>query len=321
MLSLVGPLASIPSNRWSANKRRAARGAAGAALFVLAAEALATGCGSKTDLIIGRNLTSVPEGSAGTASAGSAGKPNLPDAGPADCGVEAPTAIPGLMHRYSFEGTGWLAKDSVGTDDGELLSIVDAGMTTDAGTGAVLDGTGQLVLDGNTGYVDLPNYLISKRSEVTIVTWVKWAGGSGYQRIFDFGVGVAENDTSGQGKSYLALSPWGAASRLMVLTKSANTQELKLTSTGELNDGQQHQVAVVFASSAYTELYRDGVQLARANVTFPLSDIEDVDDWIGRSQWKSDNPFNGSIDEFRIYGRALSACEIQALNVAGPNAL
>ena len=64
-----------------------------------------------------------------------------------------------LLHRYSFTGTGAVAKDSVGTADGTIE------------TGAALDGNGLVVFDGNSGYVDLPNHLISVLTDVTFVTW------------------------------------------------------------------------------------------------------------------------------------------------------
>ena len=47
----------------------------------------------------------------------------------------------------------------------------------------------------------------------------------------------------------------------------------------------------------------------------------DLNDWIGRSQWTSDHTFNGTVDEFRIYGKALSECAMRAVYSAGPNSL
>lgn len=52
-----------------------------------------------------------------------------------------------------------------------------------------------------------------------------------------------------------------------------------------------------------------------------LSDIEDVDNWLGRSQYEDDPVFNGEFDEFRIYGAALTADEIERSANAGPNNL
>jgi hypothetical protein len=298
-------------------------------VLALGVFAQVAGCGSRQDLIIGRNETAVvPEAGAGAGAAnggsgGSEGGSDAgPDSGPPDCASAGAPGALALLHRYSFDGTGSIATDSVGMANGDLLNVTDVTMGgSDAGTGAMLDGNGLLLLDGETGYVNLPNRLISELTDVSIVTWVTWTGGAGFQRIFDFGIGVAEDDSSSQGKSYLAASPSGTGSRLQLLTRATNGPELKITSQTELNDGRLHQVAVVFASNSHVDLYADSVLLGSQPLTFGLSQIDDVNDWIGRSQWKDDHRFKGTVEEFRIYGQALTACEIAALDAAGPNAL
>src|SRR5438477_9080348 len=79
-----------------------------------------------------------------------------------------------LKHRYSFnEASGTVAKDSVGGADGTLLG------------GASLSG-GKVTLDGNDGYVDLPNGIISKLTDATFEAWVTFSGeGGAWQRVFD----------------------------------------------------------------------------------------------------------------------------------------
>jgi hypothetical protein len=53
-----------------------------------------------------------------------------------------------------------------------------------------------------------------------------------------------------------------------------------------------------------------------------LSDIEDVNDWLGQSQFQQDKSnFGGTYTEFRIYGQALSACALRATLTAGPDSL
>lgn len=293
-------------------------------------------CGSKDDLSIGSfpalssggvmmtmptggtggssGTVATAAGTSGSAQAGEGGAPSL--AGAAGAAGEAPICAVtdvapagSLLHRYSFSGTGTNAADSVGSSPGMIMG------------GATLDGNGLLVLDGNTGYVDLPNKLISVLTDVTFVTWAKFLGGAGYERIFDFGVGVGENDTSGQGQSYVAVAPYGGTSRLLMLArKDATSAEIQIPSDADINDQQEHQVALVFASMSRAELYLDGKLLGRTAITFSLSDIQDVNDWLGRSQWVNDHYFNGSIDEFRIYDQALTPCAIEALNAAGPDA-
>jgi concanavalin A-like lectin/glucanase superfamily protein len=320
-----------------ARNTRVGRWVGCAAFLSLLAAAETSGCGSKSDLFIGRNAAATTQagsdaagggtgGSSGTGGGGgaepTAGAPDAdasdtePDAQP-DASDDAPTTCASndiapsgsLLHRYSFDGTGTVAKDSAGTADGDLKP------------GATLDGKGMLTLDGVNGYVNLPNHLISVLNEVTFVTWTTFLGGSGFERIFDFGVGVGEDDTSGQGVSYLAVAPYGGESRLLMLAKEPTMSEIQITSAANVSDNTEHQVALVFVSASHAELYLDGQLLSRSPVPFSLSVIDDVNDWIGRSQWVNDHSYNGTVDEFRIYGQALTPCAIQALYDAGPTAL
>lgn len=93
---------------------------------------------------------------------------------------------PVLAHRYSFsEAPGsTTVKDSVGTANGTIR-----------GLGAAFDGNGQLSLPGGTasnadpslisGYVELPEHIISVITNISIETWVTWLGSGTWQHIFD----------------------------------------------------------------------------------------------------------------------------------------
>ena len=62
------------------------------------------------------------------------------------------------------------------------------------------------------------------------------------------------------------------------------------------------------------DLYVDGTVVG-SNTTDTLpSDLGNTtDNWLGRSAWADDEYYTGSIDEFRIYNRALTASEVQYL--------
>jgi hypothetical protein len=87
--------------------------------------------------------------------------------------------------------------------------------------------------------------------------------------------------------------------------------------TGELLSKTFRQVALVFKSSESITLYLDGVPIGTTPVTIALSDIVDDNNWLGLSQFNQDGLYQGDYDEFRIYDRALSACEIAATVYAG----
>jgi hypothetical protein len=62
-------------------------------------------------------------------------------------------------------------------------------------------------------------------------------------------------------------------------------------------------------------MYIDGVVVATSSgMTLHLSDIgATANNWLGRSQFTTDPYFDGTMDDFRIYKRALLQSEIVAL--------
>jgi hypothetical protein len=79
----------------------------------------------------------------------------------------------------------------------------------------------------------------------------------------------------------------------------------------------------VAASYNYTGnsavLYSNAVRVATGPAAVPLNLINDVNNWLGRSQW-NDGMFLGSYNEFGS-GKALSAEQVAANYAAGPNQL
>src|SRR6478609_5796056 len=112
-----------------------------------------------------------------------------------DAATAAPSKVEHLIHRYSFDGEGQRVLDSVGTADGSLQG------------GAVLDGAGHATLDGVDDYVNLPNGLVSHLTDVTLVAWLAWNGGSCWQRVFDFGSTDSGEDNVGNATTSLFATP------------------------------------------------------------------------------------------------------------------
>lgn len=66
--------------------------------------------------------------------------------------------------------------------------------------------------------------------------------------------------------------------------------------------------------------WRDGIHLTiDGDVGSELGDLNDVNNWLGRSNWTADANLNGTFDEFRIYDSALSGAEVAASLAAGPD--
>ncbi len=163
-----------------------------------------------------------------------------------------------------------------------------------------------VTLNGTNGYVGMPAGIANGATEVTVATWVKANGLSNWTRIFDIGTGAS---------NYMFLSPQpGGAGLRFAITTGGNGAEQQINSTTAFPTGVWKHVAVTISGST-GRLYVDGVQVAaNSNMTLNPSSLGNTtQNWLGRSQFSGDPYFNGQIDDFRIYSRALSASEIGVL--------
>lgn len=249
-----------------------------------------------------------PPAVGGTAGVGEGGAP--PTGGTSCAGSQS------LVHRYTFDGTGTVVTDAEGGPNGAVV-------------GAALTGDGTVTLAGRMTdqYVDLPNGILSALDSATLEMWLTWAGGFEWQRIFDFGDDKKGIEGSqGTGVTYLFLTPritddGGALVRLAY--QRVGYHEVQLDATRTLPMGTLTHVAVTFdARNETLAVYIDG-QLENAlvggDVPIRLSMINDINNWLGRSQYSADPELGATIEEFRIYARALDATELARSFDAGPN--
>lgn len=232
------------------------------------------------------------------------------------------------IHRYSFsEISGTNVSDSRGAANGVIK-----------GSGAIWD-NGKLRLPGGSSnvaaYVDLPNGLISGLSDVTFEAWISVDGVQTWARFFDFGSSnfgeVNGPGGGGEGKDYFFL---GA-------TRGTNINQQRIEirnedpggggiSTADANlptklGTEYHHVVTYDADGgsgqARMTYYRDGVLVAQTDTPTQLSEINDVNNWLGRSNWTADSNLQGTFNEFRIYDTALDQEEISDSLAAGPDNL
>ena len=222
-----------------------------------------------------------------------------------------------LVHRYDFEGTGTVVTDRVGTAHG---SVKGGAMLS------ALAGKGVVVLAGGTtgSYVDLPNKLLSALTSATLEAWVTWGGGAAWQRIFDFGdsTNATPEDNPANGKSYLFLTPTtdaaatGVMRAVYSLTGGAVAAETRLEATMAMPQVLTHVALVVDATGGKLVLYLDGVKAGEQTYSGDLGSINDVNCWLGRSQYAADPEMTGTFHDFRIYKAALTPLQI-ATSFAG----
>lgn len=199
---------------------------------------------------------------------------------------------------YKFDETsGNSGSDSTGNG---LDSMLISGATWAAGK------TGNAVkLDGRHGYVSIPAGILENVDDFTIAAWVKVDIASTWSRIFDFGTGMGAN---------MFLTPRSGDNTLRyAITTSGASGEQQINSGKPLATGVWTHVAVTLSSNIGI-LYVDGVEVARnSEMTIKPSDMESTTyNYFGKSQYE-DPYLKGSVDDFRIYSRALSESEINLL--------
>jgi hypothetical protein len=219
---------------------------------------------------------------------------------PAQCALKA-----ALVHRYSFNGTGTAVIDSVGNADGTVV-------------GTTLSGNGTLIFPGGTAddYVNLPNGIIRSLTDATIEIWLAWGGGAAWQRLFDFGNSTGAEGTQGMASTSLYVTPEGGGPTVMFAGFKRSDQtgpaETRALGTQGLAAGPLTQITVVVDdANNMISLYRNGALQGSAAFNDSLSILNDVNNWIGRSQYSADPHLWATIHEFRIYNIALSAAQLQ----------
>jgi hypothetical protein len=112
---------------------------------------------------------------------------------------------------------------------------------------------------------------------------------------------------------FLTPNSSSAATRFAITT-GGNSQEQQINTTSTLPTGSWQHVAITLSGSTAT-LYVQGAPVAtNTSMTItPASLGSTTQTWIGRSEFSADPYLNGQVDNFRIYGRALTASEVQGL--------
>ena len=168
-----------------------------------------------------------------------------------------------------------------------------------------------LSLCGNGEYVSLPNGLVSGLHDFTISAWVNPSANTAWSRVFDFGTGT--NDYM-----FLTLNAGGGPLRFAITTTGGGGEQ-QINGTGTLPLNTWSHVAVTLSGNTGT-LYVNGQPVGtNPNMTLNPSDLGSTNqNWIGRSQYPADPYLAGTVDDFQVYDRALSAAEISDLASGQP---
>jgi len=271
----------------------------------------------------------------------------------------APPASAALLHRWSFNTpSGAVASGTSFPDSIAGLPAVLRGQgATATGSALSLPGstTGNQSPATVSAYLDLPNGLLSSKTHLTVEIWATPLGYQSFQRLFDFGRVNTAGDGLGAPGEITGLGTFvpsnTQSSDALTLAISRGTAgnlsqqrfELKLDGASNTTDpaglfrqvdtnltaaaGTRYHYVLTFqdgvgafgSSGGRVSWYREGLLAATADVGFRLRQIEDVNNWLGRSLWSADRMAQVAFDEVRVYDEALSSLAISSSRAAGPD--
>ncbi|MEN6426700.1 MAG: LamG domain-containing protein, partial [Phycisphaerales bacterium] len=202
----------------------------------------------------------------------------------------------------------WKLDETTGTTAADSSRSKNHGTLMGEPTPTVGQIDGGILCDGTNDYVALPiGSVISTLGSSTFTVWANYTrSGGNWQRIFDIGTGETVN-------MFLTPAIGGSNSGVMrfAITIGGSGAESQLSAPGQLATGWHHIAVVVDAEAMDMEMYLDGVSIVTAATARLPKDLGNTtQNWLGRSEYGADAYYSGSLDEFRIYDRALTPAEI-----------
>lgn len=233
------------------------------------------------------------------------------------------------VHRFSFKAPEGPAPDGTVVADriGGLSAVVRGANAEFTRNGLQLPGGSSM----SEAYVDFPNGLISAHEDVTIEFWETQTTPQVWSRILSIGTNQS-GEITGPGGHFVGsetLTLFGNVGSLQVnrFARSFGNhpnggpdRDPAAYPDSELGT-EFHQVITYDKNLAEWHWYRNGWLMEVIPDTEGSSTLDDVNVWIGRSEFSADNNFRGLIREFRVYNHALDPGEILGNYQAGPDKL
>ncbi len=204
-----------------------------------------------------------------------------------------------------------LTFDEEGTSSG-LFSAEYGGTVTENGNISYTEGVHGLALNitekSADNYLSLPDGLLDNCRAATYTFWLKPSSADVPNWPF---MTTSEDEHVMNYEKYvgmLATSTYCTAERY----NNSGSRISSVTADADLSDWKY--VSVVFDGSG-TDIYINGMPAGSDEKEVDMSGIftSDCKTWLGHANWGEGEGFSGMIDDFKIYGRALSETEIQAL--------
>jgi hypothetical protein len=215
-----------------------------------------------------------------------------------------PNLTGGLIGYWRFDETsGQTAGEASGA--GNIGNYLNGAVTTVGRLNRAL------YLDGIDDYVRVPssNALETNRTALSFATWVNVSSNDTWQAVFRKVIEEGSHTFPYSAYDLIVENSSGVLRARMAISRDDDVRATVYT-TSALNYGSWYHVAGVFDGSSL-RIYLNGSMEASKSFSGLIRESS-APLLIGRNGGGGDS-FKGMIDDLRIYGRALSASEIQSL--------
>ncbi len=210
-----------------------------------------------------------------------------------------------LLAQYDFEDTQDLGKDS--TENKNSATVFGAVSSVNDGIRGKVARFDSSNHGNSDAYMEMPKEIV-KQKTFTIMTWAKYDMNTvgNFARIFAI-------ETPGRLAFHTmakCANSWGGY-RTELLRAGLPTVTLvgsDLTYGSEL-DGWWHHIAISYNGTSL-QFFVNGELAIEQNVTVDLSAIDVTKAYIGKTGNYGDGSYNGYLDDFRVYSKALNKDEI-----------
>src|ERR1035437_7120379 len=209
----------------------------------------------------------------------------------------------GLQLYYTFNDVSGTTVPDHSPDGANIGTVNGAPQIVTGYEGSALD------FPTKPDYVQVPNDITTSLTDFTVTAWVKLDNIAQWQRIFDFGSATT---------NYVFLGDKGNGVLRFEAVIGGVIQQVDCASL--LPVGAWVHVAFTLQGSVGT-IYVNGVAAGtNPSMTLNPSMLGSTNqNYIAKSQWDNDPGLEGSVDEFRLYNRALTADDV--LSLTGLNEL
>ena len=176
-----------------------------------------------------------------------------------------------------------------------------------------------------SGYVSLPNGIVTNDTSITVECWLTDNSGSVWAEAWCFGDSAAgQGKPPSSGTAYISLVPHSGPGDFRAAFNLTGSDEIDVIDpAGPLPlNTEEYAVLTYNAGTTNASLYLNGTLVGTTAIPTNLAPSNygaTFNNWIGRDEFGGDPMFAGSIDELRIWNAAVSPLYIAVSSVAGPN--